>query len=131
MIFKIRRLFYKNRLTINLRSQRRSKMYPNTMKNDVHSSTKTSQNADGTKNCKTHFQRRSPTPPFWSQVHVFSKFGVPAWPGWLPKWAPRRARDPSKASSIFVASQTVLTGSQEAPGRCPGTLRDHPGIIFG
>ena len=40
MIFKIRRPFGKIRLTLNLRSQRRSKMYLNTMKSDVYSSKK-------------------------------------------------------------------------------------------
>ena len=112
MIFKIRRLFYKNRLTINLRSQRRSKMYPNTMKNDVYSSTKTSQNADGTKNCKTHFQRRSPTPPFWSQVRPgprkSSRLWSRRWVSWAleqPKWSPRA---PFPSSVAFVSPSSTL-----------------------
>ena len=125
----------KNCLTINLRSQRRSKMYPNTMKNDVYSSTKTSQNADGTKNCKTHFQRRSPTQPFWSQVHVFSKFGVPAWPGWLPKWAPRHARTLQKlhqsSSRRKNRPNQLPGGSRKVPRHPKGPPRHHVLMSFG
>ena len=112
MMFKIRRLFEKIRLTISLRSQRRSKMYPNTMKNNVYSSTKTSQNADGTKNCKTHFQRCSPTPPFWSQVRPgprkSSRLWSRRWVSWAleqPKWSPRA---PLPSSVAFVSPSSTL-----------------------
>ena len=87
-------------------------MYPNTMKNDVYSSTKTSQNADGTKNCKTHFQRRSPTPPFWSQVRPgprkSSRLWSRRWVSWAleqPKWSPRA---PFPSSVAFVSPSSTL-----------------------
>ena len=82
------------------------------MKNDVYSSTKTSQNADGTTNCKTHFQRCSPTPPFWSQVRPgprkSSGLWSRRWVSWAleqPKWSPRA---PFPSSVAFVSPSSTL-----------------------
>ena len=87
-------------------------MYPNTMKNNVYPSTKTSQNADGTKNCKAHFQRRSPTPPFWSQVRPgprkSSRLWSRRWVSWAleqPKWSPKA---PFPSSVAFVSPSSTL-----------------------
>ena len=104
-------------------------MYPNTMKNDVYSSTKMSQNADGTKNAK-HTSRDAPRRHLSGHKCMFlanlgSRLGPAGFqnglrspPGTLPKLHQSSSRRKNRPNQL-------PGGSRKVPRHPQGPPRDH------
>ena len=134
MIFKIRRLFYKNRITLNLRFRRRSKMYSNAMKNDVCSSNKQAKTQMAQKNAK-HASRDAPRRGLSGHKCMFlanlgSRLGPAGFQNGL-RGAPGTLQKLHQSSSRRKNRPNQLPGgSRKVPRHPEGPHRHHCLMIF-
>ena len=128
MLFKVRRLVLKIRLILNSRFSIDQKCIQTQSKTTFFNQ-KINQNVDGTKKYKTRFQRRSPTPPFWSQVRFLANFGSGLGPAGSQnrlRGAPGTLQNHHRSSSRRRNRPNRLPGgSRKAPRHTQGPPRDH------